>query len=115
MKARLLARVGQLERIKTREEEKPLRVQLGHLKRLPADYDGERYVVTVGRRAADEERPGWYDFEERPGIAPNESQRENILRVCFVSPAYREECVDQATNGHQQRLAGHNGKLQSRA
>ena len=96
MKAKLLARVGQLERVKIQKEaEKPLRVQLGHLKRLPADYDGERHIVTVGQRAADGERPGWYEFEERPGTAPKESDREKILRVYFVKPAHRESGHDQ--------------------
>ena len=54
MKARLIARVGQLERIKIREEsEKPLRVQIGYLKSLPADYQGERHVVTLGQQVGD--------------------------------------------------------------
>jgi hypothetical protein len=90
MKARLIARVGQLERIKTRQEaDKPLRVQIGYLKSLPADYQGDRHVVTVGERAGD--RPGRYDFEERPGLAPIESAREHILRVCLVEAASRGE------------------------
>ena len=85
MKVSLIARVGRLERIEARVAETGLQVQIGYMKRLPADYQGDRHVVTVGQQAADGARPGRYEFEERPGLAPLESKRENILRVCLVS------------------------------
>jgi hypothetical protein len=39
MKIRTIARVRQLERIEARAAEKPLKVQIGEVKRLPADYE----------------------------------------------------------------------------
>jgi hypothetical protein len=91
MKVGLIARVGRLERLEARAAEKDFQVQIGYLKRLPADYQGDRHVVTVGQQAADGTRPDRYEFEERPGTAPNESVAENILRVCLVRPACRKE------------------------
>ena len=85
MKLSLIARVGRLERVEARVAETHLQVQIGYLKRLPADYPGERHVVTVGQQAGDGARSGRYKFEERVGPAPVEPERENILRVCLVS------------------------------
>jgi hypothetical protein len=94
MKIGLIARVGRLECLEARAaEEKHFQVQIGYLKRLPADYQGERHVVTAGQRAAEGMRPGRYEFEERPGRAPIESVRERILRVCLV----RAQAHDRGT------------------
>ena len=84
MKLSLIARVGRLERVEARVAETHLQVQIGYMKRLPADYQGDRHVVTVGQHAGEGGRTR-YEFEERPGPAPVESAAENILRVCLVS------------------------------
>jgi hypothetical protein len=63
---------------KTREDaEDPLNVQIGYLKSLLADHQGERHVLTVGQHAAGRARPGRY-------------------AVCLVKAAWREEGVEQA-------------------
>jgi hypothetical protein len=84
MKVRLIARIGQMERIEARAAEKALKVQIGHLKRLPADYEGERHVITLDRYTAETGRLDRYEFEERTGPAPIGSASERILRVCLV-------------------------------
>ena len=41
MKLSLIARVGRLERVEARVAETHLQVQIGYMKRLPADYQGD--------------------------------------------------------------------------
>jgi hypothetical protein len=84
MKVRLIARIGQLERVEARAAEKALKVQIGQLQRLPANYEGERHVVTLDRYTAESGRLDRYEFEERAGPAPLELASERILRVCLV-------------------------------
>jgi hypothetical protein len=79
--------VERLECLEARAAEKDFQVQIGYLKRLPADYQGDRHVVTVGQQAADGTRPGRY---ERPGLAPIPSTPQNMLRVCVVRSELRE-------------------------
>jgi hypothetical protein len=96
MKVRLIARVERLERVEARAAaDVPIQLQIGYLKRLPADYQGERHVVTVGQQPAGGMHPGRYEFEERPGSAPTEFVPVNILRVCLVSVVAREQGVDR--------------------
>jgi hypothetical protein len=47
MKAALLKRLQRLEEVQATES-RPLEVQFGYLKETPADYTGERHVVTLG-------------------------------------------------------------------
>jgi len=69
MKLSLIARVGRLERIEARVAETHFQVQIGYLKRLPADYRGGRHVATVGQHTGEGGRIR-YEFEELPGPAP---------------------------------------------
>jgi hypothetical protein len=88
MKVRLITRVERLERLEAQAAaDLPMQLQIGYLKRLPAEYQGERHVVTVGQRASDGAGPGRYEFEERAGRAPIESAQNHIFRVCLVRAA----------------------------
>ena len=49
MKTALLKRLKRLEEVGAVVAEQPVELQIGYLKRLPAEYDGERHVVIVGR------------------------------------------------------------------
>ena len=54
--------------------------QMGYLKRLPADYAGERHEVAAGRLP-----DGKYLWEERPGPPPvSEESGTHIIRVILV-------------------------------
>ena len=83
MRAALRSR---LERLEVRvEPKKPQFFRSGYLKTLPADYVGERHVVTVKRKPA--EAPGeveWCEFEERPGPAPVDAQEEDGITIHIV-------------------------------
>ena len=81
MKAALLKRVQRLEEVRVVACNPP-EFQVGYLKKLPADYTGERHIVTVGR-----DPDGTYHWEERPGPEPND-QRSAVppFRVVLTSP-----------------------------
>jgi hypothetical protein len=80
MKAALLKRLQHLEQVHAVEDEGPLEFQMGHLKKLPPEYTGERHVVTVGR-AAD----GTYRWEERRSAPPaSEDSPKSIFRIFLV-------------------------------
>ena len=80
MKTALLKRLRHLEQVHTVEGQGPLEFQIGYLKKLPEEYDGERHMVTVGR-AAD----GKYRWEERRGAPPaSEDGGTHIIRVILV-------------------------------
>ena len=49
MKTALLRRLKRLEEVRAVGSQPPLEFQVGYVKRLPHEYTGERYVVTVGR------------------------------------------------------------------
>jgi hypothetical protein len=68
MKAALLKRVQRLEEVRVVACQPP-EFQVGFAKKLPAEYTGDRHLVTVGRGP-----DGLYHWEERPGPDPDESQ-----------------------------------------
>ena len=76
----LLTRLRRLETVHAIERRPPVELQIGYLKKLPADYAGERHEVTAGRLP-----DGKYLWEERLG-PPRVSEESNrrIIRVIFV-------------------------------
>jgi hypothetical protein len=65
----LLSRLERLE-LRTAEVSCKVRFQLGHLKRLPEDYVGERHIV-VAKELPSQNGQEWVEFEEVPGPDPN--------------------------------------------
>jgi hypothetical protein len=57
----------------------PVEFQVGFVKKLPAEYTGDRHIVTVGR-----EPDGLYHWEERPGPEPN-AQNPGAEGACSTS------------------------------
>jgi hypothetical protein len=82
MKAALLKRVQRLEEV-CGSQCRPPEFQVCYLKELPADYTGERHIVTVGR-----DPDGTYRWEERPGLEPDQGKRNPVrpFRVVLASP-----------------------------
>jgi hypothetical protein len=76
----ILGRLKRLETVQAIERLRPVELQIGYLKKLPADYAGERREVTAGRLA-----DGHYLWEARPGPPPvtDESNRR-IFKVVLV-------------------------------
>ena len=66
MKAAILSRLKRLEEVRVVACQPP-EFQVGYLKELPAEYTGERHIVTVGR-----DPDGTYHWEERPGPEPDD-------------------------------------------
>jgi hypothetical protein len=83
MKAALLKRLKHLEEVQATENLPPVEFQVGYLKSLPAEYTGERHIVTVGR-----DPDGLYQWEERPGPEPADEDQGNRppFRVVLASP-----------------------------
>jgi hypothetical protein len=80
MKARTLSR---LKRLETHPGQRPpLAFRIGLLKRLPADYVGERHVVIVEREPFSSFHTVECEFEERPGPVPPGSN-DGVPRVYF--------------------------------
>jgi hypothetical protein len=50
MKATILSRLKRLKEVQAIENLPPVEFQTGYLKSLPAEYTGERHIVTVGRK-----------------------------------------------------------------
>jgi len=68
MKAALLKRVQRLEEVRVVACQPP-EFQVGYLKKLPAEYTGERHIVTVGR-----DPDGTYRWEEGRGPEPDDKR-----------------------------------------
>jgi hypothetical protein len=82
MKAAILTRLKRLEEVQATENLPLVEFQIGYLKSLPAEYGGERHIVTVGRDAN-----GTYPWEECRGPAPR-GEGQGILppfRVVLAS------------------------------
>jgi hypothetical protein len=66
-----------------------LKIRIGHVRRLPADYKGERHIV-IGKRLPDKEPGDWYEFEEVAGPAPAQPpldpRRPRYMDIVFVPP-----------------------------
>ena len=69
MRRTLLARLERLE-VALAPKLVPL-IRYGWLATLPADYVGERHVVTVKREPSRSPHFEWYEWEERQGAAPS--------------------------------------------
>jgi len=74
-----------------------VRVRYGTLRRLPADYKGERHVI-VSSQLPNQNGHEWVEFEEVPGPHPNPpqqpAQRGSLpihIDVHFVAPYPRPE------------------------
>ena len=69
MRSKLLSRLGRLEA--QAQDAREEMIQIGALKRLPADFLGDRHVVVTKRYPSS--TPNWEtcEFEERPGPAPS--------------------------------------------
>ena len=61
------------------------------MKTLPAEYRGERHVVTLSR-VADANGRDWFEWEERPGPAPvaEAATDVHLIRVCAVPAVYQK-------------------------
>ena len=76
----LLTRIKRLETVHAIELQPRVEFQMGYLKKLPADYAGERHEVEVGRL-----QDGKYLWEERPSPPPvSEASNRRIIKVIFV-------------------------------
>ena len=73
MRAALLARLKHLEEVMATESVPPAEFQVGFVKKLPAEYTGDRYLVTVGR-----DSDGLYHWEEQPGPEPDQGKRNSV-------------------------------------
>ena len=69
MRRALLARLERLEAILA-PTLVPL-IRYGWLATLPADYVGERHIVIVKQEPTGSPHFEWYEWEERPGLAPS--------------------------------------------
>jgi len=67
----------------------PIHVRLGHLRRLPEDYEGERHIV-VTERLPDQDGWEWVEYAEVPGPSPISPPPDPRLprynHVVFVAP-----------------------------
>ena len=80
MKTALLKRLKRLEEVRAVESQPPVEFQIGYVKRLPQEYNGERHVVIVGRAAGRR-----YRWEERRGAPPaSEDDPTSIIRIFLV-------------------------------
>jgi hypothetical protein len=80
MKTAILKRLKRLEEVRAIVAGPPVALQIGYLRGLPAEYTGERHVVTVGRDA-----DGKYRWEERRGAPPaSEDGPASIIRILLV-------------------------------
>jgi hypothetical protein len=85
MKAAILTRLKHLEEVQAGENLALVEFQIGYLKSLPAEYAGERHVVTVGRQA-----DGTYEWEECRGPSPRD-EGQSIPPPFRVILAYPED------------------------
>ena len=100
----LASRLNRLERIEARASAfRRLVIQNGHMKTLPAEYKGERHVVTLSRVLDANE---WFEWEERPGPAPVAEVATDVLliRVCPVPSAHNKLDSEMDEEGPQRDL-----------
>jgi hypothetical protein len=102
-RAGLLTRLERLEcRLAARDQ--PIKLRLGHLKRLPREYQGERHVI-VARELPKQGDREWVEFEEVPGPDPDPPEplargAPRRLNIMFVE-AYPSTEEDLEALGHQ--------------
>jgi len=91
----LLSRLERLE-VRTAEASRKIQIRFGYLRRLPAEYVGERHTV-VAKELPSRNGQEWVEFEEVPGPDPNPQQQSARLGVptqidvLFVAPHPRPE------------------------
>ena len=92
----LLSRLERLE-VRTAAALDVVRIRYGNLRRLPADYKGERHVI-VSKELPSQNGQEWVEFEEVPGPNPNPpqqpAQRGNFpihIDVHYVEPYPRPD------------------------
>ena len=86
-KGTLLTRLEGLES-RTYAMQRRLRIRMGHLKRLPPEYKGERHIV-IAKQLPNIGGQEWVEYEERPGPEPppdRNASLEDILDIVFVAP-----------------------------
>jgi hypothetical protein len=90
--AGLLTRLDHLEG-RTKGQRR-LRLRLGHLKRLPRDYEGERHIVIAGQlpNKGDQE---WAEFEERAGPIPTRRRKSRGSPSTWILCSSRLTCPTQ--------------------
>ena len=69
MRRPLIVRIERLEAILAPKQVP--RLCHGWLATLPADYVGERHIVIVKQEPTRSPHFEWYEWEERPGLAPS--------------------------------------------
>ena len=87
-RAGLNSRLDRLERVQAQASSfRSFQIRLGHVKRLPRDYTGERHIEIVKRLPPMSPIGEWVEFEERPGPAqPEPPSEERILNIYFIGP-----------------------------
>ena len=72
-----------------------VRSRMGHLKRLPPGYKGERHIV-IAKQLPNISGQEWVEYEERPGPEPPPNRNAppecgGMLEIMFVAPYPRVE------------------------
>ena len=70
MRARIRARLLTRLECRVAATDQGIKLRLGHLKRLPREYQGERHVI-VAREIPKRGDQEWVEFEEVPGPDPD--------------------------------------------
>ena len=101
-RAGLLTRLERLE-CRLAPPDQRIKLRLGHLKRLPREYQGERHVI-VARELPKQGDQEWVEFEEVPGPDPDPPEQSargapRRLDVMFVEPYPRTEEDLEASGG----------------
>jgi hypothetical protein len=83
--------------VRTADASRKIQIRFGYLRRLPAEYVGERHTV-VAKELPSQNGQEWVEFEEVPGPDPNPPQqparRSSVpthFDVMFVAPYPRPE------------------------
>ena len=90
----LISRLERLE-VRTAGSHRVI-VRLGHLRRLPQDYKGERHTI-IAKHLPSRNGQEWVEFEEVAGPDPNPPQKlqpgsvPTHISVMFVAPYPRPE------------------------
>ena len=86
-KGTLLTRLERLES-RTYAAQHRVKSRMGHLKRLPPEYKGERHIV-IAKQLPNIGGQEWVEYEERPGREPPQDRNalpEDIIDIVFVAP-----------------------------
>ena len=75
----MLKRLKHLAQVRAVGRQPPIELQIGYIKKLPAEYNGKRHVLTVGRGA-----DSTYQREERRGAPASADGPRSIIRLFLV-------------------------------